>query len=104
MGLAALALAAVHLPFAMVGASLVSETLFGAFEVGAIACALQAGRSARPWGWVVATGVLTGLAWLTRSNGVLLLLPLGIAAWTALHRAAGGRRRLRWRRCWPPLR
>ena len=84
VGLAALALAAVHLPFAMVGASLVSETLFGAFEVGAIACALQAGRSARPWRWVVATGVLTGLAWLTRSNGVLLLLPLGIAAWTAL--------------------
>ena len=37
-----LALAAVHLPFAMVGASLVSETLFGAFELGAIACALQA--------------------------------------------------------------
>ena len=52
VGLAALALAAVHLPFAMVGASLVSETLFGAFEVGAIACALQAGRSARPWRWV----------------------------------------------------
>ena len=84
VGLAALALAAVHLPFAMVGASLVSETLFGAFEVGAIACALQAGRSARPWRWVLAAGVLTGLAWLTRSNGVLLLLPLGIAAWTAL--------------------
>ena len=83
-GLAALALAAVHLPFAMVGASLVSETLFGAFEVGAVACALLAGRGDRRWRWIIAAGVLTGLAWLTRSNGVLLLLPLSLAAWSAL--------------------
>jgi Dolichyl-phosphate-mannose-protein mannosyltransferase len=84
VGLAALALAAVHLPFAMVGASLVSETLFLAFELGAVACALVAGASERRWRWIVATGVLAGLAWLTRSNGLLLLLPLSIAAWSAL--------------------
>ena len=83
-GLAALALAAVHTPFAMVGASLVSETLFLAFELGAVACALVAGRTPRPWRWLVAAGVLAGLAWLTRSNGVLLLPPLALAAWAAL--------------------
>jgi 4-amino-4-deoxy-L-arabinose transferase-like glycosyltransferase len=83
-GLGALALAAIHAPFAMVGASLVSETLFLAFELAAVACALVAGRTARQWRWLVAAGVLAGLAWLTRSNGVLLLPPLALAAWTAL--------------------
>jgi hypothetical protein len=83
-GLGALALAAVHLPFAMVGASLVSETLFLVFELGAIACALMAARAARRWPWVVGAGALAGLAWLTRSNGGLLLPPLAIAAWSAL--------------------
>jgi hypothetical protein len=82
-GLAALALAAVHLPFAMVGASLVSETLFVTLEMAAVATALMAGRGRRPWAWLAATGLLAGLAWLTRSNGVLLLLPLAIAAWSA---------------------
>ncbi|HEX3317873.1 MAG TPA: glycosyltransferase family 39 protein [Solirubrobacteraceae bacterium] len=84
VALAALAVAAVHLPFAMVGASLVSETLFIVLELGAIACALLARRGERRWRWIVAAGLLTGLAWLTRSNGLLLLPPLGIAAWTAL--------------------
>jgi 4-amino-4-deoxy-L-arabinose transferase-like glycosyltransferase len=83
-GLAALALAAVHLPFAMVGAALVSETLFLAFEVGAVACVLLAGRGDRRWPWIAAAGLLAGLAWLTRSNGMLLLLPLALAAWSAL--------------------
>ena len=83
-GLGALALAAVHLPLAMVGASLVSETLFLVFELGAIACALMAARAARRWPWVVGAGALAGLAWLTRSNGGLLLPPLAIAAWSAL--------------------
>jgi 4-amino-4-deoxy-L-arabinose transferase-like glycosyltransferase len=83
-GLAALALAAVHLPFAMVGAALVSETLFLAFELGAVACVLLASRGGRRWPWIVAAGLLTGLAWLTRSNGMLLLLPLALAAWSAL--------------------
>jgi 4-amino-4-deoxy-L-arabinose transferase-like glycosyltransferase len=83
-GLGALALAAVHLPFAMVGASLVSENLFLVFELGAVACALVAARATRRWPWILATGALAGLAWLTRSNGVLLLPPLAIAAWSAL--------------------
>src|SRR3954470_9068011 len=55
-GLGALALAAIHAPFAMVGASLVSETLFLAFELAAVACALVAGRTARQWRWLVAAG------------------------------------------------
>jgi hypothetical protein len=90
-GLAALALAAVHLPFAMVGAALVSETLFITFEMGAVVCALLAGRSAHPLRWIAATGVLAGLAWLTRSNGVLLLLPLALAAWSAMRGRGRGR-------------
>jgi 4-amino-4-deoxy-L-arabinose transferase-like glycosyltransferase len=81
---AALAVAAVHLPFAMVGASLVSETLFLVFELGAVACVLLARRGDHRWRWILAAGLLTGLAWLTRSNGLLLVPPLAIAAWTAL--------------------
>jgi hypothetical protein len=74
-GLIALALAAVFIPLILDGMTLISEPLFVALELGALLAALEFRRSRRAWQAVLA-GVLVGLAALTRSNGVLLALPL----------------------------
>jgi 4-amino-4-deoxy-L-arabinose transferase-like glycosyltransferase len=75
--LAALALGAVYVPLILVGQSIMSEPLFVLCLLGAIACALHSRR----WPWVVAAGVLMGLAVLGRANAVILLLPLALAVW-----------------------
>ncbi|MDX6727200.1 MAG: hypothetical protein QOK49_2005 [Baekduia sp.] len=62
-------------------ASLISEQLFTALLLGALACALHARGRLR---WAVAAGVLAGAAALTRPEG--LALALGVAL------CAGGRR------------
>jgi 4-amino-4-deoxy-L-arabinose transferase-like glycosyltransferase len=69
-----------------VGTTLESETVFIALLLAAVAAALRArdGGGAR---WLVAVGVLAGLAALTRTNG-LLLVPL--LAWLAARRPAHG--------------
>ena len=65
----------------MYSGSLISEPLFIALELGALACAIHA--RGRP-GWAIAAGVLGGAAALTRPAGLLLLLALALCA--------GGRR------------
>ncbi len=81
-GLATLGLAAIYPPWVTVGTSLLSEPLLVVLELGVLLCALR-GRAAiarldRPTagpalGWALAAGALTGAAWLTRANGVVLL-------------------------------
>jgi 4-amino-4-deoxy-L-arabinose transferase-like glycosyltransferase len=88
IGLVALALAAAWLPWIVVGGSLVSETVFVPLMLASIASVLALRRSSHPVRWAVASGLLVGLAALTRSNGLLLLIPLLIGSWRRGPRAA----------------
>jgi 4-amino-4-deoxy-L-arabinose transferase-like glycosyltransferase len=71
--LAAMALGAVYIPLIEVGQAVMSEPLFALFMLGAVVCALRR--------WVVAAGLLLGLAILGRANGAILALPLAWAVW-----------------------
>jgi 4-amino-4-deoxy-L-arabinose transferase-like glycosyltransferase len=82
VGLIAMGLGAIYVPLITVGGAVMSETLFAALVLGALAAALQHRRSTHSWRWIVAAGVLTGLAGLTRPNAMVLLLPLAVAVWT----------------------
>jgi 4-amino-4-deoxy-L-arabinose transferase-like glycosyltransferase len=68
-------------------AALLAETLFTPLVLGAVLC-LLVHRDRPAWGWVAAAGALIALAALTRSNGVVLLLPVLAGAWVARRRAA----------------
>src|SRR3954468_17918899 len=83
VALAAMALAAVCLPLILVGGALMSEPLFAALLLGALTAAIAYRRSAHRLRWAVLAGVLGGLVILTRANGLILLLPLGLAVWDA---------------------
>lgn len=72
------ALAAVYPPLLLVGSSLLSEPLYIALTLGAVLAALAHRRSAHPLGHAVLAGVLTGLAALTRGNGIFVLLPVAL--------------------------
>lgn len=90
VGMLALGIAAVAPPLVILSTALISEALFVPVVLAAVACALQARRSERRWRWAIATGVLVGIASLTRTNGLILLLPMSLA-----FVPAGSRRRLR---------
>lgn len=84
------AIAAVLPPLVLVGSSLMSESLYIPLLLGAVLCALEFRESrtqgSRPRGrwrslWAILTGVLIGLAALTRSNGVVLLVPICLLVW-----------------------
>jgi 4-amino-4-deoxy-L-arabinose transferase-like glycosyltransferase len=87
IALIAMILAAVYPVFIESDGTLVAENLLIVFELAAIWTALRARRSDRPYAWIAATGVLTGLATLTHENAALLLIPLGFAAAFAVSRA-----------------
>jgi 4-amino-4-deoxy-L-arabinose transferase-like glycosyltransferase len=78
------AIAAVYPPLILVGSSLLSESLFVPLLLGAVLCALRAREraSARGWLWALGAGGLTGLAALTRSNGIVVLVPLAFLVWS----------------------
>ena len=59
-----------------------SEPLFAALLLGALAAAIRSRESTHRWRWVLLAGVLGGLTILTRANALVLLLPLGLAVWT----------------------
>jgi 4-amino-4-deoxy-L-arabinose transferase-like glycosyltransferase len=80
-GLLALGLGAVCLPLVMIGGSLLTETLFVLIELGAVAAAVMAVGSPHRVRWAVVAGMLVGAAALTRTNGIVLLLPLAWALW-----------------------
>jgi|GEM_PF-751186 len=94
--LIALLIGAVYLPLVMVGVSLMSESLFVLLVLAATNCALRARVGVRRYPWIVAAGVLSGLAALTRGNGIVLWIALGLIVWTA-------RPRLAWRSLAAPL-
>lgn len=84
----ALGLAAVYPPLVVSASGLLSEPLFVVLELGAVAAVLALRESGR-FRWAAAAGALAGLAILTRVNGVVLLLPLALAAWGRPQAAPG---------------
>ncbi len=76
------AIAAVFPSLLLVGSSLMSEPLYICLVLGAVLAALVHRESAHRWRWAVVTGVLIGLAGLTRSNGLGLALPICVLVWT----------------------
>ena len=74
--LVAMGIAAVFPPLIMVSPATLSEALFIVFVLGALACALAVRRDPGKWGWVIAAGALAGAASLTRTNGLVVLVPL----------------------------
>jgi hypothetical protein len=83
VGMLALGIAACAPPLVVMSTALVSEALFVPLVLAATAAAIQAGRSDRPLRWAIVTGVLIGAAELTRTNAIVLLLPLGFGVWSA---------------------
>jgi len=77
--LAAMALGAVFPPAIVLGGSLLTETLFCALMLAAIAAVLADRRAGGAPRWLVLAGVLCGLAVLTRSNAPALIIPLLVA-------------------------
>lgn len=89
----AMLLAAVYPVFIELSGTLVAENVIVALELLAAWLALRAVRSRRPWPWIAGAGAVTGLATLTHQNAILLLLPLAVAAVSAVTAAAGYRGR-----------
>jgi 4-amino-4-deoxy-L-arabinose transferase-like glycosyltransferase len=79
--LVALGLAAVYLPFILVGGAVMSEPLFDLFMLASLAAALAYRRSSHRYRWALLAGGLGGLAALTRAQALILLLPLAVAVW-----------------------
>lgn len=83
VALVSAAMAAIYPPLVLIGSSLMTESLYVPLVLGAVLAALRARESSRAWRWTVASGVLIGLAMLTRSNGVALLPAIALLVWTA---------------------
>ena len=88
--LISMAIAALYIPLVLVGVSLMTESLFVPLVLGATNCALYSRRAEHSRRWVVAAGFLTGLAALTRGNGLVVGLALALVVW-------GAKPRLSWR-------
>jgi len=83
VALIALGLAAIYPALAISDSALISEPLFLPLELGALAAVVENRRSPHRYRWLLLAGALAGLLTLTRSNGVVLLLPLALAVWQA---------------------
>ena len=101
-GLIALALAAVYPVLIELSTVPVAENLLVALELGAVYAALRVRTAMRPFRWLIAAGVCTGLAALTHANGVVLAIPIAIAMWN-LKTAPGVPKWARGRPWAPPL-
>lgn len=81
VALVALWIGAIAPPLVVLSTALISEALFVPIVLGATLTALEArGSDGRHrYSWAVATGVLLGLSALTRTNGLIMLLPFALA-------------------------
>jgi 4-amino-4-deoxy-L-arabinose transferase-like glycosyltransferase len=77
--MAALVIATVAPPLVVLSTALISEALFVPVVLAAVLAALQRNDSERCYLWPIVTGVLIGVACLTRTNGLILLLPFVLA-------------------------
>jgi hypothetical protein len=80
IALVCMALAALYPVLVELSGTLVAENLLLVFELAAIWTALRARRSSRPYAWIAATGVLSGLGALTHENAIVFVIPLAFAA------------------------
>jgi len=80
--LIALAIGALYIPLVLVGVSLLTESLFVPLILAAVNCALRCRSAEHRYRWIVAAGVLCGLASLTRGNGIVLGFALAALVWT----------------------
>lgn len=90
------ALAAIFPPLVLIGTSLMSEGLYIPLGLAAVLAALVCREHPGSWGWPALTGVLVGLAALTRSTDLALAIPVAFLVWSARPRRA-------WRSLRPPL-
>lgn len=81
VALIALGLGAIYPVLIELSAVLVAENLLTALVLAAIWAALRARRSLRPYGWLAASGLFTGLAVLAHVNAIVIVIPLMVAAW-----------------------
>jgi 4-amino-4-deoxy-L-arabinose transferase-like glycosyltransferase len=79
--LVAAGLAAVFPPLVLLNVSLLSEVAFIPLMLASLLAVLEF-RKRGGLRWLAVAGFLCGLAVLTRSNGLLLVLPLALGAWT----------------------
>ena len=79
--LVSMGLAAVYVPLVTMSGTVMSEPLFDVFMIGSLSAAIAHRRSVHRFRWAVASGLLVGLAILTRANALILLLPLVLAVW-----------------------
>lgn len=81
-----LAIAAVYVPFVLVGESLMTETLFVPLILAATNCAVRSRTATPRRRWVISAGLLAGLAALTRGNGIVVGVALALVVWTGTPR------------------
>lgn len=81
--LVAAAVAAVFPGMALLSGTLIAEPPFIAIELAAVLFALYFRARPAELRWAVAAGVCCGLAALTRSNGVLVAIPVAWGVWVA---------------------
>lgn len=79
--LVAAGIAAVFPGLVLLNEALISEPLFLVAELGAVLLALRARKAGGSLGWAAAAGLCCGLAALTRSNGILIVLPIAAGVW-----------------------
>jgi 4-amino-4-deoxy-L-arabinose transferase-like glycosyltransferase len=75
------AIAAILPSLVWIGGGLTAESLFIPLMLGAVWAAVRHRDAGGSGWWVLAAGVLLGLAVITRTNGAIVLLPLLVAAW-----------------------
>ena len=80
-GLAAAAAAAVFPAFFLLSGALNTESLFVVIELGAVLLALRSRARGGDLRLAAGAGALCGLATLTRSNGLLLVIPIALGVW-----------------------
>jgi 4-amino-4-deoxy-L-arabinose transferase-like glycosyltransferase len=81
VGLIAAAGAAILPPTVFINTALISEPLFVCLMLASLLATLVARDRGGDWRWAALAGVCCALAALTRSNGVLLLIPALIGVW-----------------------